>query len=67
MYENFDYEKEKVVEKNIDKIQTKIRNIELAINSGLLLDDLSEEEVNLMSKEIGIDWYKKYDLITEKD
>ena len=67
MYENFDYEKEKVVEKNIDKIKSKIRNIELAIYSGLLLDDLSTEEINLMSKEIGIDWYKKYNLITEKD
>ena len=65
MYENFDYEQNKKID-NTEKIQTKIKDIELAISSGLLIDDLSKEEIDLMNKEKGSDWYKKYNFIVEK-
>lgn len=65
MYENFDYEQNKKND-NSQKIQTKIKHIESAISSGLLIEDLSIEEIDLMNKEKGSDWYKKYNFITEK-
>ena len=65
MYENFDYEQNKKIDIS-EKIKTKIKDIELAISSGLLIEDLSKEELDLMDKEKGSDWYKKYNFISEK-
>jgi hypothetical protein len=67
MYENFDYEKNTYIDNNVKQIKSKVKDIELAVSSGLLVEDLSKEELDLMSNELGSDWYKKYYYITENE
>lgn len=66
LYGNVNFEDSTVVNKLITPVDEAVAYIEEGLKSGLMPDDLDENEVILLQKTYGEEWYKKYGFSREE-
>jgi hypothetical protein len=66
MYGNVNFEDSKIVNNMAPPMAESVAYVEEGLKSGLLPEDLSEDEVILLQKAFGEEWYKKYGFTKEE-
>jgi hypothetical protein len=66
LYGNINFEDSTVVNQLITPVEEAIAYVEEGIKSGLLPEDLEENEVILLHKTYGEEWYKRYGFTSDQ-
>lgn len=66
LYGNINFEDSTVVNQLISPVEEAIAYVEEGIKSGLLPEDLEENEVILLHKTYGEEWYKRYGFTSDQ-
>ena len=66
LYGNINFEDSKIVNNMPPPMAESVAYVEEGIKSGLLPDDLTEDEVTLLQQAYGEDWYLRYEFTKEE-